>query len=165
MNFPGQFGIILDMNKLYRFSPIISDEDLQKVWNYLTVELQKLSEKVLGEVLPVSILKVFPHYLDEYDYLYKTISEKGPKSSFASDKNLYVDVSEMIEGNKITAIGVRIVDPYRMQVGCGDYEVDNFSEYREKHIKSPYVRDAKDSVEMLEIWHPDFDVLGYVIPR
>lgn len=151
--------------QLYRFSPIQDEEKLQEVWEYIVKELENLSEKVLGEKLPITILKVFPHYPEEYTSLYNIIEKKGSKASFSSDKNLYVVVKEEIEGNQISALGVRVVDPYRMQVGWGDYEVENFAAYRQKHINFPFVRDAKDSVEMLEIWHPDFDVLGYVIPK
>lgn len=153
------------MHNLYRFSPIKNEEDLERVWEYITEQLEKLSQEILHEKLSVSILKVFPHYPNEYKYLYDAISNMGPQAKFSSKTSLYVEVSKEIMGNHISSLGIRFVDPYRMQVGCGDYEVDNFASYREKHIDSPFVRDAKDSTDMLEIWHPDFDVLGYVIPK
>ena len=65
----------------------------------------------------------------------------------------------------INYLGIRIVDPYRLQVGCGDYEIENFEIFKEQHLnKSPYIRQFQDK-EMIEVWHPDFDVLGYIIPK
>ncbi|HVZ12731.1 MAG TPA: hypothetical protein VG965_06910 [Patescibacteria group bacterium] len=50
-----------------------------------------------------------------------------------------------------------------MQVGCGDYEIDSFQKFKEKYAgKSSFIRDFRH--DMLEVWHPDFDILGYVIP-
>ncbi|MEK7572150.1 MAG: hypothetical protein AAB553_07820 [Patescibacteria group bacterium] len=83
---------------------------------------------------------------------------------YRSDKNLYVQVADKINGQQIKLLGVRVVDPYRMQVGCGDYEVENFAAFRKKYLNtSPFIRDAKDAHDMLELWHPDYDVLGYII--
>lgn len=154
------------MDKIYRFSPIQDKISLKKTWEYISIQLHKLAKEVLHEDLPVTYLKVFAHYPEEYNYLYDYLSKLGEPASFNSDKNFYVHSHQEINNNHIKFFGVRIVDPYRMQVGCGDYEVDDFTAYREKHLgKSPFIRDVKDSTEMLEIWHPDFDVLGYVIPK
>ncbi len=61
-------------------------------------------------------------------------------------------------------MGIRVVDPYRMHVGCGDFEIKNFEEYKKKKLgTSEYIREFTD--DMIEIWHPDFDVLGYIVPE
>ena len=153
------------MNHLYRFSPITDEETFHKALEYLTIQLEELSQKILSEKLPISILKIFPHYPEEYSYLYNLIHAMGPEASFSSKESLYVNVHMYMRGHTITNLGVRFVDPYRMQVGCGDYEVENFETYRQEHLLAPFVRDTKDSTDMLEIWHPDFDVLGYVIQK
>lgn len=88
----------------------------------------------------------------------------GPKSKYTSQTSFYIDVDKKVNGYQIKLLGLRIVDPYRMQVGCGDYEVDNFQKFRSKHISLPFIRDITKYPNMLEIWHPDFDVLGYIIP-
>lgn len=154
------------MNKFYRFSPIKNETELQKVWEYIADQLHLLAKEVLHEDLSVTYLKVFAHYPEEYKFIYNHLSKLGEPAPFNSDTSFYVEVNQEIKGNHIKFFGVRIVDPYRMQVGCGDYEVDDFQAYREKHIgTSSFIRDIKDSADMLEIWHPDFDVLGYVIPK
>ncbi len=153
------------MHRLYTFSPINDEVAFNKVLGYITSELEKLSQELLSQRLPISMLKVFAHYPKEYTYLHNLVSSRGPKASISSDKSLYVHVDETINGYHIKYLGVRIVDPYRMQVGCGDYEVSDFVEFRKKYIHSTqFVRDAKDSVDMIELWHPEFDILGYVIP-
>ena len=153
------------MNNLYRFSPIEDEKTFEEALVYTAQELEKLSEKLIGEKLPIVSLKLFPHYEEEYKYLFSLISKLGPKSEYTSETSFYVDSDKKVNGPQIKLLGLRIVDPYRMQVGCGDYEVDNFQEFRSKHISLPFIRDMIKYPEMLEIWHPDFDVLGYIIPR
>lgn len=151
------------MNNLYHFSPIESEKDLSQVWNYLTSELEKLSRELLFQSLPITTLKVFAHYPEEYYYLYNLISEMGPKASFSSDTSLYVQADKKINGQNIKYLGVRIVDPYRLHVGCGDYELESFEQFKKRNTNtSQFVRSFRD--DMVELWHPDFDVLGYVVP-
>jgi hypothetical protein len=151
------------MGRIYRFSPIGSENELNATLEYITVELEKLSAQLLGEKLPITNLKVFPHYPQEYEYLRNLISGIGPEPSFSSETSLYVETARKIAGYDIKYLGVRIVDPYRMQVGCGDYEIDNFEEFKKKWLgKTDFIRSFRE--DMVEIWHPDFDVLGYVVP-
>lgn len=151
------------MNGQFRFSPITDEDTLNKAFEYVAAELRKLSLKILNEKLPITTLKIFPHFQEEYEYLYKLISSMGKPAPFNSKTSFYSKTSKQIDENAIKYLGVRIVDPERPQVGCGDYEINNFDEFREKYAgKSKFVRDFRK--DMLEIWHPDFDVLGYVIP-
>lgn len=151
------------MNNLYKFSPIENEPALQEVWNYLTTQLEKLSIEVVGEALPINTLKVFPHYPYEYDYLYQLILSKGPKAAFSSEKNLYVEVKMNVQDYLIEYLGVRVTDPNKPQVGCGDYEIDYFDQFKSERLNtSPYLREVRE--DMIEIWHPDYDVLGYVVP-
>lgn len=154
------------MDKLYRFSPIKDEQTVDKVFLYLTQELERLSLKIFKEKLPIDTLKIFAHYPDEYNYLYDLISKMGDKSEYSSETSFYVDVDKKISGHNIKLIGLRIIDPYRMQAGCGDYEVSNFNDIKKKYLNSSqYVRDMKRSTDMLEVWHPDFDILGYIVPN
>ncbi|OGG03278.1 hypothetical protein A2W14_00360 [Candidatus Gottesmanbacteria bacterium RBG_16_37_8] len=151
------------MNKLYRFSPIENEADIRKVWSYLVLELNKLSNEIFRHSLPITTLKIFPHYPKEYEFLYKLLSKMGPKSTYSSKTSLYIEREEKINDYNIKYFGIRIVDPYRLQVGCGDYEIENFAAIKKLHLnKSSYVRSFREN--MLEVWHPDYDVLGYVIP-
>jgi len=117
----------------------------------LTVELEKLSLKLFNQALPINTLKIFAHYLDEYDYLHELVSNMGPKAAFSSKTSLYAQVNEKIQAYSIEYIGVRAVDPYRLHVGCGDFEIDNFAEFKETHVnKSPFIRVFSEDI--LEIF-------------
>lgn len=148
--------------RLYRFSPIKDEAAFNEALEYLVTELQKLSEELLKETLPIKTIKVFAHYPDEYDYLYKLVSSMGPKDPLSSETSFYVQVDLKIKGVNIKCLGLRVVDPYRMQVGCGDLEVENFEEFQAKYQNTtPFIR--KFRADMLELWHPDYDVLGYIV--
>lgn len=151
------------MDKIYRFSPINNDREMDEVFEYVATNLEKLSEKIFGEILPITTLKVFAHYPDEYTYMNKSILNKGKKASISSDTSLYVETNQKFNKYNIKYLGIRIVDPYRMQVGCGDYEIENFEEFKRKWLgKSDFIRSFRE--DMIEIWHPDFDVFGYIVP-
>jgi hypothetical protein len=73
-------------------------------------------------------------------------------------------MNEKIKEYDIKYLGVRIVDPYRLHVGCGDYEIENFEEFKKQNTgTSQFIRNFNNDI--IELWHPDFDVLGYVNPR
>ena len=152
------------MTNIYRFSPIKNEGEIDEALAYMTLELEKLSDEVIKQVLPINTLKIFAHYQAEYDYLHSYVVNLGENSPFSSDTSRYAKVARKIENHNIEYIGVRIVDPYRLHVGCGDYEIENFNEIKEKYKgTSPYIRVFSE--DMLEIWHPDFDVLGYIVPK
>jgi len=147
---------------LYRFSPITNKDTFDKALLYITAELDDLSRKLFETSFPITTLKIFSHYPDEYEYLYTIVSQMGPQTAFSSETSLYVQVEKEIHAHNIQYVGVRIVDPYRLHVGCGDYEIPDFSDFKDKWSnKTPLVREFSD--DMLEVWHPDFDVLGYVV--
>jgi hypothetical protein len=151
------------MQKLYRFSPITNEADFNKALEYITIELEKLSEQLLEQKLPINTLKLFAHYPEEYKYLLELVTGLGPAASFSSDTSYYAQTKREIKGHNIEYIGVRTTDPYRPHVGCGDYEIENFQEITDTYGgKSDFIR--KFSEDMVEIWHPDFDVLGYIVP-
>lgn len=150
--------------QLYRFSPIQNEETFWKAAEYTAEQMKQLSQKVLNEILPIYNLKLFPHYSDEYTYLHQLLTSMGPQAPAISKTSFYVTVDKIIAGEHITALGVRVVDPYRMQVGCGDYTTDKYEVYKQKVGDSPFIR-YLEHTNMLEIWHPDFDVLGYILPK
>ena len=153
--------------KLYRFSPISTDQSAQVALEYIDEQLRKLSELVIEEYLPVNTLKIFAHYEEEYMFLKEWADCLGENEDDGSSTSYYVKPSTPMTGNKdpIEYVGIRVPDPYRAQVGCGDYVVGNFDEFKEKYLgKSPYIRQVShQKYEMLELFHPDIDVLGYIV--
>lgn len=148
--------------KLYRFSPIEEEAGFKEALEYVVTQLQKLSEELLGEALPLKTVKLFAHYPDEYEYLHQLVSSLGPKDPLSSDTSFYVETDMKVAGVDVTCLGLRVVDPYRMQVGCGDLGVDDWREFKTKyHSKAPFIREFRE--DMIELWHPDYDVLGYIV--
>jgi hypothetical protein len=153
--------------KLYRFSPIKTDKESTAALEYIQEKLRELSRIVMEEEMPINTLKIFAHYENEYNFLKKWVDSIGVNEDAASSTSYYVRPHKQmsINGDPIEYIGIRVPDPYRAQVGCGDYVVSNFEELRSKYLgKSPYVREVQHQrYQMLEFFHPDVDVLGYIV--
>jgi hypothetical protein len=133
------------MKNLYRFSPIQDEKTVNEVYAYLAVELDKLSKAIFNKTLSVTTLKIFPHYFEEYDYLHSLVSAMGAPASFNSGTSFYAQVDKKIHDFDIKYLGVRIVDPYRLHVGCGDYEVENFEQFKKEYLNSsPYIRSFRE---------------------
>lgn len=153
--------------KLYRFSPIQNNEDCLKALGYIQEQLRALSKLVIDEGLPINTLKIFAHYEDEYKFLKGWIDSIGSNEDEGSSTSYYIRPHKPIAINDdpIKYLGIRVPDPYRAQVGCGDYVVGNFDDFKAKYLgNSPYIREVShQKYEMLELFHPDLDVLGYIV--
>lgn len=149
-------------HQIYKFSPISNTEEFNHALVYVSTELIRMSEELLDIRLVPNTLKIFAHYFDEYEFLLKHVSSLGEKAAFSSGTSYYSKVNKVIQGAQIDYIGIRKVDPYRLHVGCGDFEVEDLNKFKQVYLgKSRYIREFSE--ELVEIWHPDFDVLGYVI--
>jgi hypothetical protein len=150
--------------RLYRFSPIKNKREFEQALQYVAEQLELLSKKLAGEALPIESLKIFAHYPEEYPVLKKILLTYGQPVS-ESATSLYVEGALQVGGNEITAIGIRVADPYRFQVGCGDFTIANAAAFRAQHLDmtNGFVRDMPDREDQfIELWHPDFDVAGYI---
>jgi len=153
--------------KLYRFSPIEDNETCLETLSYIDEKLRELSSIVLEEKLPINTLKIFAHYDNEYSFLRQWIDSIGSAQDESSKTSYYIEPSSpmIVNNDPIEYVGIRVVDPYRGQVGCGDFVVNNFDEFKEKYLgKSEFIREVPhQKYEMLELFHPDIDVLGYIV--
>ncbi|HUC95988.1 MAG TPA: hypothetical protein VMR76_03495 [Candidatus Saccharimonadia bacterium] len=158
------------MSKLYKFSPIKDKHTLLEAAEYVVKELGILSKQLLSTGEPVGSVKIFAHYAQEYEALKKILYALG-EPIFDTYTSSYVRLRDPIASNDqvVSILGVRIPDPYRSQVGCGDFVIDeDYKLFEKKHITNDdptsLVRKAVGhSLNMIELWHPDFDVLGYVL--
>lgn len=57
------------MNKIYRFSPIMSQEELLSAIKYLAQNVTILCKKIIKNELPIKSLTIFSHYPDEFERL------------------------------------------------------------------------------------------------
>jgi hypothetical protein len=153
------------MNKLYTFSLITSKEQFDSVLKHIIKNAEKLSEQLTGAKLSVATVKVFAHYPEEFQFMKSILGEYGTLSTIGRPTSIYVDSSLMIEGSRIENVGIRVPDPYRLQTGCVDFQVENPKEFVDSLSKNEhgYIRPFPDMPEdFVELWHPDFDVAGYI---
>lgn len=136
---------------------------------YIDKKLRELSKIIIEEQPPVNTLKIFAHYENEYIFLKEWANSIGKNEDSDSTTSYYVRPFEptAINNDPIEYIGIRVPDPYRAQVGCGDYVVENYDEFKDKYLNtSVYIREvAHHKYEMLELFHPDIDVLGYIVKK
>lgn len=153
------------MNKLYVFSPITSKEQFDLALKHIVKKAEELSEQLTGTRLSVATVKVFAHYPDEFQFMKSIIGEYGKLSTIGRSTSIYVDSSLTINDDQIENIGIRVPDPYRLQTGCVDFSVENPTEFMSSLPKNEYsyIRPFPDMPDdFVELWHPDFDVAGYI---
>lgn len=158
------------MSRFYKFSPIKDIDALHGAATYVIKELGALSKQLLGSELKVSSVKLFAHYPEEYEDLKKILKSLG-EPTFETYTSSYVRLHKpiVVDGQTVELLGIRIPDPYRSHVGCGDFIIDdNFASFKKKYVldddPTRFIRTAVGhTLNMVELWRPDFDVLGYVL--
>jgi len=152
--------------QLYRFSPIQDREQLNKAVVYVATKTSELCGRIIGQTLPITSLTIFAHYLEEYEHLIKILNELGTYYNENNGLRIVLNTQIKIGNNTITHLRIRKPDPYRMQVGCNDFYVENYSEFKKQYLTTHpnnlrLINRAE--YEMIEFFDPDFDVLAYVL--
>lgn len=150
----------------YRFSPIESKDKLVEAVIYTATTSSQMCSDIIGSTLPIHTLTIFSHFDTEFDFLRKTLLDIG---SFFNENNgprvkLYDPIK--IGGNVITHLRIRHPDSERPQVGCNDFDVENYEEFRRKYLlkhQKNLVPIQRPDYEMIEFKDPKYDVLAYVI--
>jgi hypothetical protein len=161
--------------KLYRFSPIKSHEELEEAIKHVHFECYKLCKQSFDTYLPnAGNMGVFCHYDDEYEFLTNLRKELTEASDNFNQKyfRLHEPITIPAKGDvpetTYTYLYIRKPDPYRHHVGDVDFYLDP-EKYQElknsmlsgKKVKGARVFDRQD-LDMIELYDPDIDVLGYV---
>lgn len=161
--------------KLYRFSSIKSKQKLFEAIKHIHFECYKLCKQSFGKYLPnARNVGVFCHYDDEYDYL-SNIRKKLTESSdnlnqkyFRFHKSIIIPAKGNIPETTYTYLYIRKPDPYRHHVGDIDFYLkpDKYKELKQAMIRGKKVKGARiferSDLDMIELYDPDVDVLGYV---
>jgi hypothetical protein len=164
--------------KLYRFSPVESDDNFRQALEYIHEASHELCLRALGRHLPVAEnIGFFSHYRPEYDFL-TSIRERLTNTDVNFHNKYYLLNDELkFPANSSTPAAiykylyVRRPDPYRAQVGDVDFvlEPDAFQRMKQQLTEdpssNPHARVFPDPrLDMIELHHPDIDVLCYVVP-
>ncbi len=70
--------------------------------------------------------------------------------------------------NELSLLRIRKPDPYRMQVGCNDFKVPDYHDFKRKYLdknQSNLRLIERPEYEMVEFYDPDYDVLAYVVSK
>lgn len=177
----GEFELIAKSDppmKLYRFSPIKSQEELLKTIKHTHLECHKLCKQSLDKYLSVAgNMGIFCHYEDEYKYLTdlrKQITEPSDnlnKKYFPLYEPITISAQGDIPETTYTHLYIRKPDPYRAQVGNVDFilEEPNYSELKNSLLDSSQIKGARvfprGDLDMIELYDPDSDALGYLSPK
>lgn len=152
----------------YRFSPIKDEKELREAVVYVAEKTSDLAKKVIGKSLPISSLTIFAHYPDEFEKLSGIVKTLG---NFVNENNgprVTLHEPTKVGENTIIHLRIRKPDPYRMQVGCNDFDISDYTafknEYLSKHSNNLRLIE-RESYEMIEFFDPDFDVLAYIVSK
>lgn len=166
--------------RLYRFSPIESEETLLKAVEYVAKEVSKMMFRNYGDLYEIRYLTIFSHYREEYDSTIKFLNGMGQVEAANNGKRVILkkplSIKTMtleINGEQedqivnLKMIRIRKPDPYRMQVGCCDLVISSKDEYSFELTKTDSDDGAREIVRpdmsMIEFYDPDFDVLAYIV--
>ncbi len=154
------------MFPLYRFSPIKDKETLFEAIEYVAREASALCKKLTGVEYPITNLTVFSHYLDEFVLLSSLLQENGTIIREKNGPVVRLHQPFIFKDSKIPVVRIRILDPYRAQVGCCDFDVPDFQVFKDTFLaRNPNnLRSIpRTDYEMIEFFDPDIDVLAYVL--
>lgn len=151
----------------HQFSPITNQKDFEAALAYVAAQSQKLAEAVLGEALPIDTLTLFSHSPAESEFLEASVRHYGPQSHYSHGQTLYIDSDFMVGSQRITILGTRQPDSAHPQVGYADYPVTDLTALAKEQANNEYVLPVQSGrgVAMLELRHPDFDILGYIVSQ
>lgn len=161
--------------KLYRFSPIQTQEELFKAIEYVHFACHELSKQTFGEYLPVAgNIGIFCHYDDEFDRLIKMRDELAGANDnwnqkyYRLHKPITIPAKDGIPETTYTHLYIRRADPYRAQVGDADFVLkpEKFVPFKQSLLDGAKVKGARafdrPELNMIELYDPDVDTLSYV---
>lgn len=161
--------------KLYRFSPIRDQKQLESAIRHIHFECFKLCCKALGRYLPVAgNIGVFCHYDDEYQYLTSLRQQLTDSSDnfrqkyFKLHAPIVIPAKGEIPETTYTYLYIRQPDPYRAQVGDVDFVLDvhEYDTLKQSLLAGKMLKGARayksSELDMIELHDPDVDALGYI---
>ncbi len=161
--------------KLYRFSPIQSQEELFEAISYTHFACYKLCKQSFGKYLPnAGNIGIFCHYDDEFELLVEIRKKLAKPSDDPNQKYfellepIIIPTQNDIPDTTYTHLYIRRPDIYRSQTGDVDFYLEQPEYYSlKKGLESGKVITGarlfpRQDLDMIELYDPDVDALGYV---
>lgn len=161
--------------QLYRFSPIQDKEQLLEAIKYTHFACYKLCKQCFNEYLPnAGNMGIFCHYDGEYELLVAIRKELTEPSDDPNTKYfklhdpIVISAQDDIPETTYTHLYIRKPDPYRHHVGDVDFylETEHYVELKKSLLEGKVINGARvfprNELDMIELYDPDVDALGYV---
>lgn len=161
--------------KLYRFSPIKGKEQLLEAITYIHFACYKLCKQSFGTYLPnAGNMGLFCHYDDEYELLVgirKQLTEPSDDPNqkyFKLHEPIIIAAKDDVPETTYTHLYIRKPDPYRHHVGDVDFylEAEEYAKLKQSLQDGNIVQGTRifprQDLDMIELYDPDVDALGYV---
>lgn len=161
--------------KLYRFSPIQSEEELRGAIEYMHFKSFEMCMNTFSKYLLVAgNIGIFCHYEDEYERLVEIRKELTEESDnwnqkyFKLHSPITIKAKDDVPEATYTYLYIRKPDPYRHHVGDIDFVLseEDYTALKAKMESGYQLPDARlfpsPRLDMIELHHPDSDVLTYV---
>lgn len=148
----------------YKFSPIKTIDELYNAIKYVIKNENILSKKVIGNELPISYLTIFSHFDDEYNGLLEIINKLGQISDANNGIKVKLKKPINFDNQKVGLLRIRKPDVERPQVGCCDFKIENYDNFKNNYLRN---NDnlrliIRSEYEMIEFFDSNFDILAYV---
>ena len=160
---------------LYTFSPIKTHDELIKAVEFTHFGCYQLCKQAFGDFLPnAGNIGIFSHYDDEYEILLNLRKEMTEPTDninqkyFRLHEPITVATKDDVPETTYTYLYVRKPDPYRHQVGDVDFYLPSkkYEQLKASLDRGEVIKGARifprEDLDMIELYDPDLDVLGYV---
>jgi hypothetical protein len=146
-----------------------SKEDLLKIIEVVAEKTASLVERTIGRSLSISYLTIFSHHAHEYERFIGWAEELGQKSEANNGLRFVLNNPIQTKVGAIEHIRIRKPDVYRSQLGCADFEVEDYGAFKRYELPK-YPNNLRlierPEYEMLEFFDFDNnDVLAYIISK
>jgi hypothetical protein len=138
----------------------------------------KLCRQAFGGYFPVAgNVAIFCHYPEEFETLTRIREELTDASDHINKKYfllrspIVIKAADDIPETTYTYLYIRRPDPYRAQVGNLDFVLgkERYQKIKKLLLGGETIKGARlypgATLEMIELYDPDADVLGYAIPE
>ena len=159
----------------YRFSPITTEEDLLEVIEHIHFSCYQLCKQSFGYYLSnAGNMGVFCHYDSEFEILKKIRNEMTESSDnpdlkyFTLLKPITIPAKGDVPETTYTHLYIRKPDPYRCQTGDIDFYLKqlDYDKLKSEMLSGKIIPGARvferPDLDMIELYDPDIDALGYV---
>jgi len=140
-------------------------EDLIKAVDAIASGTSSLAKKIIGRTFPIMSLTVFTHSEAEFELLNKVLDDLGKPYDYNNGPRVELYSPIIVDNNQIKYLRIRKPDVERSQMGCNDFET-NYMKFKNKYL-SKYPNNLRlikrPEYEMIELYHPEFDVLAYIV--